>query len=227
MNTTAAEMAPGELSPPDVGALLSRVNAATVLLRRSKTVPREVAELIDDFDRTLAAATPLRLEADPYLTTTLWAAAFRAEKALRRDDDQHRRRDVRVALEQIRHALRDIAENRPYGDDTPVREVLGTTVAALSAPQKTIAELLGVSVRQLQRWLAADGPEPAMDDAARIRAVGQVVNQLRHSFTGPGVLAWFYRDHPVLGQRPVELLKDPLSYPELIGAARGARAMTA
>jgi hypothetical protein len=54
-----------------------------------------------------------------------------------------------------------------------------------------LAELLGVSVRQLRRWLAAGGSEPAADDAARIRAVGNVVNQLRHSFTGPGVVAWF------------------------------------
>jgi Haemophore, haem-binding len=78
-----------------------------------------------------------------------------------------------------------------------------------------------------QRWLADDGPEPAADDAARIRAVGQVVNQLRHSFTGPGVLAWFYRQHPVLGQPPVELLDDSLRYPQLLGAATAARAMTA
>jgi uncharacterized protein (DUF2384 family) len=169
----------------------------------------------------------LRLEADPYLTTTLWAAAFRAEKALRHDYPEDQRRDVRIALEQFRHALRDIAENQPYNDDAPVREVLARTVETLAAPQKTLADLLGVSVRQLQRWLAHDGPEPATDDAARIRVVGQVVNQLRHSFTGPGVVAWFYREHPVLGQRPIELLDDPLCYPQLLGAATAARAMTA
>ncbi len=211
---------------PQLHALLDRVNEATKLLQRSKTVPGEVAQLIDSFE-TLGAATPLRLEADPYLTTTLWAAAFRAEKALRHDDPEDQRRDVRIALEQFRHALRDIAENRPYNDDVPVREVLARTVETLATPQKTLADLLGVSVRQLQRWLAHDGPEPATDDAARIRVVGQVVNQLRHSFTGPGVVAWFYREHPVLGQRPIELLDDPLCYPQLLGAATAARAMTA
>jgi uncharacterized protein (DUF2384 family) len=199
----------------------------TKLLQRSKTVPGEIAQLIDSFESTLGAATPLRLEADPYLTTTLWAAAFRAEKALRHDDPEDQRRDVRLALEQFRQALRDIAENQPYNDDAPVREVLARTVETLATPQKTLADLLGVSVRQLQRWLAHDGPEPATDDAARIRVVGQVVNQLRHSFTGPGVVAWFYREHPVLGQRPIELLDDPLCYPQLLGAATAARAMTA
>jgi len=217
MPTTSAEL----------NALLSRVEEATKLLQRSKSVPSEVAQLIDSFESTLGAATPLSLEADPYLTTTLWAAAFRAEKALRHDNDRDQRRDVRVALEQFRHALRDITENQPYDDSAPVRDVLARTVEILATPQKTVADLLGVSVRQLQRWLAREGPEPAADDAARIRAIGQVVNQLRHSFTGPGVVAWFYRKHPTLGRRPIELLDDPLSYPQVLGAATAARAMTA
>jgi uncharacterized protein (DUF2384 family) len=208
-------------------ALLDRVNGATKLLQRSKTVPDEVAMLIDGFESALGAATPLRFEADPYLMTALWAAAFRAEKALRHDNSENQRRDVRIALEQCRHALRDITENQPYGDNVPVRDVLTRTAEVLAAPQKTLADLLGVSVRQLQRWLAADGPEPAANDAARIRVLGQLVNQLRHSFTGPGVVAWFYRQHPVLGRRPIELLDDPLAYPQLVGAAAAARAMTA
>jgi uncharacterized protein (DUF2384 family) len=207
--------------------LLGEINDATKLLQRSKTVPEQVIELIDSFESALGAATPSRLDADPYLTAALWAAAFRAQKALRHDNVQEQRRDVRVALEQFRHALRDIVENQPYNDDAPIRDVLARTVDTVAAPQKTVADLLGVSVRQLQRWLAADGPEPASDDAARIRVVGQVVNQLRHSFTGPGAVAWFYRRHPVLGQAPMDLLNDPLRYPQLLSAATGARAMTA
>jgi uncharacterized protein (DUF2384 family) len=211
----------------ELGDLLGEVNEATKLLQRSQTVPEQVIELIDSFESALGAATPSRLQADPYLTAALWAAAFRAQKALRHDDVAQRRRDVRVALEQFRQALRDIVENRPYNDDAPIRDVLARTVETVAAPQKTVAELLGVSVRQLQRWLAADGPDPAADDAARIRVVGQVINQLRHTFTGPGALAWFYRRHPVLGQLPIELLDDPLRYPQLLGAAAAARAMTA
>jgi hypothetical protein len=210
----------------ELDALLGRVNKATKLLQRSTTVPAEVVGLVESFDQTLGAATPLRLQADPYLTTTLWAAAFRAEKALRQDNDEQQRRDLRIALEQFRQALRDIIENRPYSDDVPVRDVLSKTAEILAAPQKTLAELLGVSVRQLQRWLAADGTEPAADDAARIRIVGQLVNQLRHSFTGPGVVAWFDREHPVLGQQPIKLLDDPLRYPALLGAATATRAMS-
>lgn len=211
----------------DLRQLLDRVNEATKLLRRSKAVPDELFQLIDSFEPALGAATPLRLEANPYLTTTLWAAAFLAEKALRHDNSDERRRDVRVALEQFRQALRDIIENQPFDDGAPVRDVLNRTVATLSAPQKTLAELLGVSVRQLQRWSAPDGTEPSANDAARIRAVGQIVNQLRHTFTGPGVTSWFERRHPILGQRPIELLDDPIAYPQILAAATAARAMTA
>lgn len=203
------------------------MNEATELLPRSASVPDQVVTLIDSFETTLGAATPLRLEADPYLTTMLWAAAFRAEKALRDDNDERRRRDVRVALEQFRHALRDIVERRPYDDGASTREVLARTADAVDVPQKELAELLGVSVRKLQRWLTPGGNEPSGDDAARIRAVGNIVNQLRHAFTGPGVMAWFDRPHPVLGSRPVALLDNPLMYPELVGAAAASRATTA
>jgi hypothetical protein len=211
----------------DLGDLLLEVNEATKLLQRSTTVPGEVAELVDSFESALGAATPLKLEADPYLTTALWAAAFRADKALRQNTDADRRRDVRIALEQFRQALRDIVENQPYSDDAPIHDVLVRTSEVLASPQKTYADLLSVSVRQLQRWLANDGSAPGADDAARIRVVGQVVNQLRHSFTGPGVVAWFYRKHPVLKGPPIDLLDDPLSYPQVLTLATAVRAMSA
>ena len=219
----------GDMITTTVGLrdLLAEVNDATKLLQRSTTVPEHVIELIDSFESALGAATPSRLEADPYLTAALWSAAYRAQKALRHDGVADQRRDVRIALEQFRQALRGIVENQPYNDGAAVRDVLARTVETVAAPQKTLAELLGVSVRQLQRWLAQDGPEPAADDAARIRAVGQLVNQLRHTFTGPGAVAWFYRPHPVLGERPIDLLDDPLRYPQVLSAATAARAMTA
>jgi hypothetical protein len=211
----------------DLSDLLREVNEATALLQRSAGVPNLVVEVLDDFADALGAATLSRSGADPQQAEALAQAALHAQKGLRADDDSDRRRDVRVAFEQFRQVLRDIVENQPYADDSPVRDVLVRTVETLAAPQKTVAGLLGVSVRQLQRWLADDGADPAGNDAARIRAVGQLVNQLRHAFTGPGVIAWFPRPHPILGQPPIELLDDPLEYPRLISAATAARAQTA
>jgi hypothetical protein len=205
--------------------LLEQVNDATRTLQRSVTVPGSVALLVDSFGPALHASAPMQLKADPYLATALFAAAFRAEKALRHDDPQAQWREVRIALEQFRQALLAVVSNRPVSPDVPVRDVLAYTVEVLNASQKDIAELLGVSTRQLQRWLAKDPTQPTGRDEARIRIVGQLVNQLRHSFTGPGVLAWFYREHPVLHVVPMEWLDDPLRYPALVGAAAAARSM--
>jgi len=209
----------------DLRDLLADVDSATKLMQRSAAVPDEVASVIDSVGAALDASA-VHQEADPYLTATLWKSAYLAEKALRHDPAQ-RRRDVRIALEQFRQALRDITEDRLYTADSPIGEIVAATVQALNVPQKDVASLLGVSVRQLQRWLSEAGSEPSADDAGRIRAVGQIVNQLRHTFTGPGVLAWFRREHPALGQAPIDVLEDPLRYPEILRLARSARAMAA
>jgi hypothetical protein len=211
----------------DLSNLLREANEATALLQRSATVPGLVVEVLDDFAAALGAASLSRSGVDLHQAEALAQAALHAQKGLRADNDKERRHDVRVAFEQFRQVLRDIVENQPYADDSPVRDVLARTVETLAAPQKTVAELLGVSVRQLQRWLADEGADPAGNDAARIRVVGQLVNQLRHAFTGPGVVAWFTRPHPVLRRPPIELLNDPLEYPRLISAATAARAQTA
>lgn len=210
----------------DLSDLLREVNEATALLQRSATVPDRVGEVLDDFAAALGAATLSRSGVDSHLVEALSQAALHAQKGLRHDDKE-RRRDVRVAFEQFRQVLRDIVETQPYGEESPVRDVLARTVETLAAPQKSLAGLLGVSVRQLQRWLADEGAEPAGNDAARIRMVGQLVHQLRHAFTGPGVIAWFSGPHPDLGRAPIELLNDPLRYPQLISAATAARAQTA
>lgn len=204
---------------------MDEVSGATALLRDSPAVPPEVADLVDSLDTRLHADAPLKLGGDPYLTTMLFAGALRAEKALRAGEPAGRRDELRVALEQFRQALRDLLANRPVGADRSVREVLAWTAAVTAAPQKELAELLGVSTRQLQRWLAPGGTIPPGRDEARIRVVAQVTNQLRHVFTGPGVLAWFGRSHPALGVKPQDLLDDPLRYPMLLAAASGARAM--
>lgn len=211
----------------DLEGLLREVEAATASLASSRSVPADVRRLVDGFGDRIRADAPLSLAGDPYLTTMLFAAAFRSERAMRNKEAETRRRELRIALEQFRHALRDLVSSRPFDADAPVLDVLARTVEAVSVPQRDLAALLGVSTRQLQRWLGAEGATPSGDDESRIRVVGQIVNQLRHVFTGPGVMAWFYRRHPVLGARPVDWLPDPVRYPDLVGAAAGARAMTA
>ena len=204
-------------------AVLDRLNAATDLLRRSGgEVPIEVEQVVEALDLDLHADAPRGLDVDPYLSTALFAAALRSMKALRHDNAQTRYRDLRVALEQLRHALRDIIDTVSFGDDEPVTEVAVRLAGLVQVPQSELAGVLGVSTRQWQRWLSGEA-EPTGDDASRLRIVGQIANQLRHAFTAPGVVRWFEREHPHLGLAPQALLSDPLRYPELVALARGSR----
>jgi hypothetical protein len=209
-------------APVDLGALLNRATAASRRLARSADVPAEVVAFVEDLGRSLQADAPLRLAVDPYLSTTLFAGALQAVSALRDRDQTARRLGLRVALEQVRQALRDIEDAAPVAADQPIGLVLARLVEVLRVAQPQLAGLLGISTRQLQRWLA--GGEPSGDDEARVRVVAQVANQLRHVFTGPGVLRWFERPHPRLGRPPAELLDDPLQYPQLRELATATRA---
>lgn len=211
----------------DLGALLEEVNRATRDLQSSATVPADVEDLVYRLADATHADRPRLLETDPYLLTQLYASIVTADKAMRSEDEHVRRNEVRVALEGVRHALRDILENRPFSDDLPVADVLVRLVDAMSLTQGEIAGLLGVSTRQLQRWLKREGAGPAGADEARIRVVARLVNQLRHVFTAPGTAAWFERVHPLLGEAPLDLLDDPMRFPELVAVAAGSRAMTA
>lgn len=217
MSTTFVEEVPG---------LLERVEQATRSLRSSERVPAEVAALVGRLGGDLHVEQPQRLGIDPYLTTSLFAAGWRASAALGLGDDAERRRELRVALEQVRHALRDIASNAPYGFDVQPKQLLARLAADLPVAQPELARLLGVSARQLQRWLSPTGSAPSGEDA-RVRTVAQVVNQLKHTFTPAGVVAWFDRPHPQLGVAPIELLDDPLRHPQLVDLARSARTTTA
>lgn len=204
--------------------LLAAVNRATRSLRQSKGgVPLDVSELVDRFDTVLHAQAPLNLGVDPYFSIALFAGALRSMKALRHDNAMEQRRDLRVALEQVRHALRDIVDGHWASEETPVQDVLDALVATLRVSQPEVARLLGISTRQLQRWLARDGALPSGHEEARIRMVAQLVNQLRHVYTAQGVPAWFGHKGPEMKATPLEMLADPNNFPELLGAARGAR----
>ena len=140
------------------------------------------------------------------------------------DGVDQQRRDLRVGLEQLRQAVRDVGEDAAVGDDRPVKQVLGELVGMLAVPQADVAHLLGVSPRQLQQWLSLHGTSPEGADAARVRIVARAAIALRHTFTGPGVVRWFARPHPRLGHPPADLLDDPLQAPTLTALALSARA---
>ena len=208
----------------DLSRLLDQVNAASLALQRSNEgVPDEVMVLVDRLSFALPAGSAYVLEADPDQVARFFQAAYGAEKALRRPLPSAQRRDLRLPLQQMRSALADIIEDRPVAPGLPAVEVLQNLMGMVNLAPADLAVVLDVSTRELQRWLAPEARGPSGDDEGRVRVVAQVVNQLRHSFTGTGVLKWFERPHPVLGVAPIRWLDDPLRYPELLAEARRSR----
>lgn len=203
--------------------LLAELNEATRLLRGAGDVPPEVTKIVRQLADELHADQPDHLGIDPYMASALFAAALRAMAALHDEDVHRQRRDLRIALEQLRHVVRDVSDSVPVGDDQPSKAVLAHLIEQLAVPQAEVADLLRISPRQLQRWLSPQGPAPEAGDAARVRVAAQVANHLRHTFTGPGVVQWFHRPHPGLGRPPRDLLDDPLQAPTLLGLALSAR----
>lgn len=192
-------------------------------VKHSTEVAPEINMFVRELGSRLKADTPPMLEKDQ--EKELWRSAYEASNALQIDDPKAQRIELRMALEQLLDVLDELVDVVPLGPAVPIKDVLARTAATVSAPQEKFAELLGVSTRTLQRWLSGQG-EPGPDDADRARTVAQLITQLNHTFTPSGVMAWFYREHPELGlQRPIDLLADPLSYPELLSVATSARSM--
>jgi hypothetical protein len=195
-------------------------------LAREAETPPSVIGLVEDVADAIAEGDQHELAAvNPWLWIRVQGAALRAQASLR-EDDPERRRQLRLALEQMRFLFARIAERQPVGEDQPANEVARWLEATLpSVSQQRKAELLRVGVRTYQRWISGRGTStPAGDDERRLRVVARIVNQLRHSLTGVGVVEWF--DHPradLDGASPAAVLDDPDRLELLLAAAAASR----
>jgi hypothetical protein len=91
--------------------------------------------------------------------------------------------------------------------------------------QERKAQLLDVGLRTYQRWVSdRETTTPSGDEERRLRVVARIVNQLRHSLTGLGVVEWFERPRADLeGASPAETLEDPDRLEVLLAAAAASR----
>jgi hypothetical protein len=196
------------------------------MLARERETPASVVGLVADVAGAIAGGDDGQAAlVNPWLWIKLQSAAIRAQAALR-EEDPERRRQLRLALEQMRFLFARIADREPIGEDRPAHEVarwLDAKLASVSQPRK--AELLRVSARTYQRWVSDQEPgRPSGEDERRLRIVARIVNQLRHSLTGPGVVEWF--EHPradLAGAAPSAVLDDPGKLELLITAAAASR----
>jgi len=208
-------------------AIVAReIGEANSRLSKQRATPVSVVGLVEDVADAIAAGDDNEAAlVNPWLWIKLQSAAIRAQSALR-EDDPDRRRQLRLALEQMRFLFARIADRESIGEDRAAHEIalwLDAKLASVSQPRK--AELLHVSPRTYQRWMSdRESVRPSGEDERRLRIVARIVNQLRHSLTGPGVVEWF--EHPradLEGATPSAVLDDPEQLELLISAAAASR----
>ena len=173
--------------------------------------------------RRLAAGIPETPEPlsdmDPYLRSALLTAVIHAMRA----EEESNRGELRVAVERIRQALRDLLDEQPVWRGGAKDAAIWLRRQNLSVD--ALVELLHASETTVRRWTSRDDPtEPSGDAGDRVMVMAKVVNHLRHSMTAKGAVQWLLRPHPALDdRRPVDELKDPTSYRLLINLASGTR----
>lgn len=208
--------------------LFSRLESAGVALAVSPTVSDEVEAAFEAVVRALPETPDALSAADPYLVGALYAGAMHGLSALRLADPTTRRRALRIPLERVRQAMRDLLAEEPVMEDRPSKQVAQWLLANDELPRVDLARILDVSPSTLRRWADPSATaSPRGDEARKLRILARVINQLRWSFTSPGVIEWLVRPHPSLkGDPPETLLEDPEGGVALVRLAAGTRAMT-
>jgi DNA-binding transcriptional regulator YiaG len=199
-------------------------------LAQERETPAAIKGLVEELADGLVELSETDLAGiDPYLIVSLQRAVLGATRALDTDDPDEQRRQLRYRLEQMRHVFRDLASGQAVDEERSSKEIAHWLVGAVDVPQRQLADLLGVKSRTFQRWISeTEASAPDGDDARRLRLVARIVNQLRHSLTGVGVIRWFERPRDDLGgARPADLLDEPDAIGRLLTLASGARSSAA
>lgn len=217
-----------DLSQPDAAA--SEIQRLNDRLAAERAIPAEIADAVRELAAGVDQTNLQRWEAiDPHHAVVVLHSAVSAQRALEDPDSSAARDQLRVALESIRQSLAAIAEREPVSDKRTPKQTVQWLAARTEVPQPTLAALLGVSARQLQRWLSeSEAVQPEGNDARKVRVIARVVNQLRFVLTPAGTIDWFGWPRTDLGQRrPLDLLDDPAEEPTLAMIAGAMRSQLA
>jgi hypothetical protein len=210
--------------------MAERLDRANSRLAEDAVVPPQVHDLIQELGDRADQMSSLDVGAvDPYLLLAFQRGLIGSLRALDLPDESRRRRQLRVSIERMRHALRDFVEEVPVGEAESAKEIARWLMEVLDVPVARVAELLNVSPRTYQRWLSPSATTtPHGDDALKLRVAARIANHLRHVFTGPGVVRWFDRPHPQLkGEAPILLLRHSERLNELVNLAAASRSSAA
>lgn len=129
-----------------------------------------------------------------------------------------------IAIERVRHVVRDALDEHVVGLPTDAGLVVGELKKWLpKTSNETIARVIGVDRRTLARWTQERREPPR-----RLQLVAHLVAILRHNWTEEGIVAWFDRPRRGLdGKKPFALLEDPTAEERLLSEARGGRSQDA
>jgi hypothetical protein len=155
-----------------------------------------------------------------------WVAEFRgllldSLRALQNEEPLDAFDKLLLNVEALRHLLRDALDGHVQGGEEDVAAVvrqLQRWLPRVSQPE--LADLMGISTRQYQRW-----GQMHSEPTRRAQMVARLIAILRRSWTDAGVVAWFHRPRPELdGKAPVEVLDDAAYEQALFRAVRRGRA---
>jgi uncharacterized protein (DUF2384 family) len=207
------------------------------ILERSETVPNDVRDKVVTLtDRVKTWSRDGKNQMSRELYETIVEGALRAQAVLLPNSwnpsDPAKRRELRKVMAYFRQTLRDQREQEPVREDVDPAQALKWLMSALQlgrGSKQTVAKLLGVSARQVQRWLNPTQPAPIVDDnATKVLTLAKIAESLRHVYTGPGVVHWLNRPRPELdGQSPASLLADSEKRQYLLTLARQSRSTVA
>lgn len=202
--------------------LFEQVNALGAALA-SSALTDDIREAVQRVAASIPETPEPLNEMDPYLRSALLTAIIHALRSEETDD----RRELRVAVERIRQALRDLLDEHPVWRGGPKHAAVWLRHQGLTVSD--LADLFGVSESSIRRWVSSeDNTEPTGEVADRVVVIAKIVNHLRHAMTPRGSIQWLRRPHPALDDRaPIDEIKDAESYRRLIHLASGARSFVA
>jgi DNA-binding transcriptional regulator YiaG len=214
----------------DPAAAATEIQALNDRLAGAQTIPDEVVDAVRDIAGGVDRTNLQRWEAiDPRHALIVLHSALSAQRAIEEPTSAPARDQLRIALESLRQGLAAIAEREPVSDERSPKELIHWLSARTEVPQPKLAELLGVSSRQLQRWLSTTQPsQPEGEEARKVRLVARIVNQLRFVLTPAGTVEWFGWPRSDLGgRRPRDLVDVAAEEPTLMMVASAMRSSLA
>lgn len=217
-----------DLSEPAAAA--REIQTLNDRLAAAAVIPPDVAAEVRKIAAGVEETNVHRWESvDPTHAVIVLRSAISAQRALEDPDSPAARDQLRAALESIRQSLAAIAEREPVSDERDSKQIVQWLMEQTEVSQARLAGLLGVSARQLQRWLSpSESSRPEGEEARKVRLVARIVGQLRFALTPAGTVEWFSWPRSDLGSRtPLELIGDPIEEPRLLRVAGAMRSTLA